>query len=83
MPKDIIAHELVKFSGKTFLETKQAYEYIGDMLARVYEAGRTDIKEEVEKMTTKCPERESDEFDKGYAKAVEDFNLNISKYFEV
>lgn len=29
------------------------------------------------------PELESDDFDKGYAKAVEDFSSNISKYFEV
>lgn len=28
------------------------------------------------------PELESDDFDKGYAKAVEDFKSNFNKYFE-
>lgn len=36
---------------------------------------RLRIKEEVEKMTTKCPERESDEYDKGQ----EDFKNRVLK----
>jgi len=39
--------------------------------------------EEVKLKDKTFPEIESDDFDKGYAKAVEDFNSNVNKYFEV
>jgi len=39
--------------------------------------------EEVKLEHKTFPEIESDDFDKGYNKAVENFNSNISKYFEV
>ncbi len=35
--QDIIAGEVVRFSGKTFSNTKQAYDYILEMLDRVWD----------------------------------------------
>ncbi len=55
---EVTTHELVKYSGKTFSKSSEAYEYIASMLSRVYQAGydnateqiKLDKKEQVERI---------------------------------
>ena len=43
----IIAKELVSFSGQTFSDSKQVYEYINEMLKRVQKITTQEIVEEI------------------------------------
>ena len=63
---------------------KDQNKYADEEINKIKQFITEEIKLATEEMlkSKTFPELESDDFDKGYAKAVEDFNSNFNKYFE-